>query len=762
MTRRLFSWLATLGFVTACGGERARFGADSVPDAGSSSRDESRGTNAQHVSDADSAPPETDTGRGDTELDADVSAGSTSTTDAPAAATQASSAPVAPGPTATTTGDAGTDSNIEPPEPHCSSECASGDTRCAAGELSSCEQDAGCWVWGDTTSCASGQCENDNGCAGCTNECDAGSAQCAAGMSTQCESDAAGCFVWAETAQACPTGQCAEDGTCLQCADECTAGELRCADGVLQTCMDGDAGCTGWGAAESCSSCDAPTDVNALSPLRGSYSGSIHAPSALATLRPKLKWTAAEPTCGALTYELQMDDSCEPGRLDACAFESPEIDETLAANEFQPDTDLSVATAAPVGALYAWRVRACAYGSACSNWSNVSYLHVGRTAQDYDADGYADVVLNGSDETGYAVQIYKGSTNFNSGADVRLPFEYYVNSTSFGVRSAGDIDADGYADLVVVEYATDECSSSGSNIGVIYGGSDLTSPRVEHLCRTAGSPSVEFRVAPAGDLNGDGYADIAVARDLGSTENSIYVLAGGPSLSTTPVAEMDTNTGATYLHTATAGLSLAGGADFNADSYPDFMASSSGVTVHTVTQRLYLGGPQFATEFADDFTSDECRNNDYLTALGDVTDDGYADWALGCSGDSDYSFGLVVGGPSLGQSLTAIVHHDERMSGISPALDFDNDGVLDVFLGQSGPAFIWNDTGFAPATADNFEDLTDARIMAVADHDGDGRLDIASYNSTGSANWVGSYSSFNVVPVHLQLPADFAATNLGF
>lgn len=479
-------------------------------------------------------------------------------------------------------------------------------------------------------------------------------------------------------------------------------------------------------------------------------------------MRPTLAWTASVAGCGALSYQVQVDDSCAAGQLEDCDFESPEVAATVDTNSLQPTTDLAVSLEPPVGALYAWRVRACAYGSACSSWSAVSYLHVGRTAQDYDGDGYADMVINGSDADGSAALVYKGGANFNAGSDARMAFDYFVDSNAYSLRSAGDIDADGYADLVMVEAATGECSSSGSNIGVIYGGDDLSAPRIEHLCRTAGSPSVMFRAIGAGDLNGDGYADVAVARDFGNIENSVYVLAGGDSLGATPEAEMDTNSGQSYPHTATAGLSLAGNADFNGDGYADFMTNASGVTEHTVTQRLYLGGPQFATAFADDFTSDECRNNDYLMALGDVTEDGLDDWALGCSGDDDYSFGLIPGGNELGNSLSSVVHHSERMAGISPALDFDNNGVLDVFLGQAGAAFIWNDTGFDPETADTFSDLSDARVMAVADHDGDGRVDIGWYTSTGSASWVGSFSSFNVVPIQLQYPAEFDATNLGF
>ena len=61
-------------------------------------------------------------------------------------------------------------------------------------------------------------------------------------------------------------------------------------------------------------------------PMRGAYSGSLHAPASMATLRPTFSWAAVTPTCGAVSYEIQVDDSCTPGQLDACTFPSPEMD----------------------------------------------------------------------------------------------------------------------------------------------------------------------------------------------------------------------------------------------------------------------------------------------------------------------------------------------------------------------------------------------------------------------------------------------------
>src|SRR5204863_2654153 len=75
-----------------------------------------------------------------------------------------------------------------------------------------------------------------------------------------------------------------------------------------------------------CDSASPPAAPRLLRPMRGAYTGSLHAPAAIATLRPTFSWAAVAPTCGAVTYEVQADDSCAPGALDACAFASPELD----------------------------------------------------------------------------------------------------------------------------------------------------------------------------------------------------------------------------------------------------------------------------------------------------------------------------------------------------------------------------------------------------------------------------------------------------
>src|SRR5690606_30271825 len=154
-----------------------------------------------------------------------------------------------------------------------------------------------------------------------------------------------------------------------------------------------------------------------------------------------------------------------------------------------------------------------------------------------------------------------------------------------------------FGDIGFIEHANALCSSAGTSVALLHGAKAMDDMTFDHLCGTAGSPSVGLALAHAGDLDGDGFADLPVARGFSSTENSVYVLSGGVAIATTPTVEMDTRTGAPYPHTETAGIAMAGAGDFNGDSYADLLTVGSGVTEEVVVGRLYLGAAVLSDAF---------------------------------------------------------------------------------------------------------------------------------------------------------------------
>ncbi len=209
------------------------------------------------------------------------------------------------------------------------------------------------------------------------------------------------------TGEACPDGcgdgeTCCDNGcvdtssdaaNCGACGNRCEGAnaEFQCVDSdcVIESCDSGYVDCSV--EEEGCETEDAglPGVPAPFLPMAGAYTGAVRAER---SLEPKFGWRASEGdgTCGALTYEIELTRECQPGKLQECAFEEPEVRQVgLEQAEWTPEEPLPVSDVVPVGALYAWRVRACDAPERCSEWSRVSYLNVGRLIDDMNADGYS-------------------------------------------------------------------------------------------------------------------------------------------------------------------------------------------------------------------------------------------------------------------------------------------------------------------------------------------------------------------------------------
>jgi hypothetical protein len=227
------------------------------------------------------------------------------------------------------------------------------------------------------------------------------------------------------------------------------------------------------------------------------------------------------------------------------------------------------------------------------------------SAGDANGDGFADVVVGARGQDGLAVDEGKAFVFCGAAAGVSdvacatLDNPGMQASGYFGdsVAGAGDVNGDGWADLVVGAYKQDRGTADEGNV-FVYLGSASGIPTIPSITidNPEGLGRAEFgcSVAAAGDLDADGYADVAVGArgwDRGtSDEGNAFVYRGGAGgIAATPAFVLDNPDGdaSAYFGAATAGCG-----DVDADGYGDLAVGAYRQTTGSSSEGnvfVYLG-----------------------------------------------------------------------------------------------------------------------------------------------------------------------------
>ncbi len=307
------------------------------------------------------------------------------------------------------------------------------------------------------------------------------------------------------------------------------------------------------------------------------------------------------------------------------------------------------------------------------------------SAGDVNGDGFSELVVGAAsafDAPG-RVYLYPGGP----GALTAPPQELTASEDGqFGwsVRGAGDVNGDGYGDLVVGDYS----ASTPSGAAYVYFGSvtgldvtpvTLTNPIAREFGRS---------VAGAGDLNGDGFADVVVgAPGSASEDGAAYVYLGGASgLSATPISVLGpAGEGRRF------GESVAAG-DIDGDGFSDLIVGAMNFDGAAYLFRGSETGPS-STPTTLLGPAGVFGNFGWSVAVaGDLDGDGYDDVLLGGPRANSDEGAVVVfrGGPS--EPSVASVSPLGGPSGmrgrfgtsVAAAGDIDLDGFADVIIGASG------------------------------------------------------------------------------
>ncbi len=247
-------------------------------------------------------------------------------------------------------------------------------------------------------------------------------------------------------------------------------------------------------------------------------------------------------------------------------------------------------------------------------------------AGDVNADGYADIIGGAySDNTGAPAG---GQAVVWSGRDGSVLWTFNGSFggqyLGFSVAGAGDVDADGFAD-VVVGAVGDPANGFVSGTALVYSG--RTGTQIWRF-DGQGQDLQGASVAAAGDVDRDGYADLVVgapfADDGGLDFGSARVYSG--------------QTGA-LLHTFTGtfsgllfGYPVAGAGDLDGDGHADLLSSSILATVGAIPAT----GAVYAYSGANGALLDTFVGGGIADAFGwgcasagDVDGDGFAEVLVG-------------------------------------------------------------------------------------------------------------------------------------
>ena len=395
-----------------------------------------------------------------------------------------------------------------------------------------------------------------------------------------------------------------------------------------------------------------------------------------------------------------------------------------------PDAEL------PAGPVF-WRVRAGATMSATWEFF-VGSAHVpadltwGATL-DVDGDGIPDVAAGAS----ASVAVWLGGLGF--GAMPVMLANPDAPGAKFGyvVAAAGDLDGDGYGELAV-----GECGSGGGKVHVYFGAPGGALGRVQALSAPDNLTGFGCRLTAAGDLDGDGYGDLVIARTGDDFGGGIYVVRGAASGKLAVGARIDSPD----YKPSRLGYSLAGVGDLDGDGFADLVATEIDASAASGRAHVYRGGPDGITNARQTtIQSPDPSGLQFgasVAGVGDVDGDGYPDFVVAAPAVSTTTLApaahLYRGGPS-GLMVTPTTLATDGSPGfateVEPAGDVDGDGLSDVLVTATDSVVLFRGAGAGIIPAGTLtaagQGVNPRHAAGAGDLDRDGHADVLVADGAG-------------------------------
>lgn len=330
----------------------------------------------------------------------------------------------------------------------------------------------------------------------------------------------------------------------------------------------------------------------------------------------------------------------------------------------------------------------------CNNWL------------DDDCDG-------GAGECGLA------STVDLENADIVLHGEAASDFAGWSLAPAGDVNDDGYADLLIGAIYNDNVATDAGVVYIVSGPLSEDENLASAYAILVGESASDFAgtsIAAAGNFSGDGIPDLIIgasSSDQGAANAGAAYLVQGPLQTTESLSEAATIfIGTSVDENAGASVSTAG--DVNNDEYDDILVGAplhdGGATNSGAAYLLFGSGDEGIISLTDaagivllgETASDDAGRS--VSNAGDVNGDGSADILVGAPGKYSATGAVyLIHGPRTTDTTVSLADADSVIVGeasgdyfgivLACAGDSNHDGNDEVLIGAYGNDTAGSGTG---------------------------------------------------------------------